>query len=104
MELRNRNRPGGGVLIYVKDGIKYTKITDLTSTLVESTWINIKQLAVGVMCRPPSSNVEYFTNMLDQLDHIYSKYDNVILLGDLNYDFVSGVRIVTNPLCQIETL
>ena len=104
VELRNRNRHGGGVLIYVKDGIKYTKITDLTSTLVESTWINIKQLAVGVMYRPPSSNVEYFTNMLDQLDHIYSKYDNVILLGDLNYDCVSGVRIVTNPLCQIETL
>ena len=87
----------------MKDGIKYTKITDLTNTLVESTWINIKQLAVGVMYRPPSSDVEYFTNMLDQLDHIYSKYDNVILLGDLNYDCVSGVRIVTNPLCQIET-
>ena len=98
VELRNRNRHGGGVLIYVKDGIKYTKITDLTSTLVESTWINIKQLAVGVMYRPPSSDVEYFTNMLDQLDHIYSKYDNVILLGYLNYDCVSGVRIVTNPL------
>ena len=104
VELRNRNRRGGGVLIYVKDGIKYTKITDLTSTLVESTWINIKQLAVGVMYRPPSSHVEYFTNTLDQLDHIYSKYDNVILLGDLNYDCVSGVRIVTNPLCKIETL
>ena len=52
VELRNRNRHGGCVLIYVKDGIKYTKITDLTSTLVESTWINIKQLAVGVMYRP----------------------------------------------------
>ena len=102
-ELRNRNRHGVDVLIYVKDGIKYTKITDLTSTLVESTWINIKQLAVGVMYRPPSSDVEYFTNILDQLDHIYSKYDYVILLGDLNYDCVSGVRIVTNPLCQIET-
>ena len=37
VELRNRNRHGGGVLIYVKDGIRYTKITDLTSTLVEST-------------------------------------------------------------------
>ena len=59
---------------------------------------NIKQndasLVVGVMYRPPSSKVEYFNNMLDQLDHVYSNYDNVILLGDLNYNSVRGVDIV----------
>ena len=59
----------------VKDGIKYTKITSMTSASVESTWINIKHidesLALGVMYRPPSANAEYFSNMLDQLDHLH---------------------------------
>ena len=37
--LRNRNRHGGGVLIYVKNGIKYTNITNL-DTHVENVFIN----------------------------------------------------------------
>ena len=94
IEMCNRNRHGGGVLMYVKDGIKYTNITNTTSSSVESTWINIKHtgesLAVGVMYRPPSANAEYFSNMLDQLDHVHSEYDNVILLGDLNHNYVFG--------------
>ena len=72
----------------------------MTSSSVESTWINIKHtdesLAVGVMYRPPSANAEYFSNMLDQLDHVHSEYDNVILLGDLN-----NIRILVNVCVQI---
>ena len=108
IEMCNRNRHGGGVLMYVKDGIKYTNITNMTSSSVESTWINIKHtgesLAVGVMYRPPSANAEYFSNMLDQLDHVHSEYDNVILLGDLNHNYVFGERLRANPLYQLETL
>ena len=108
IEMCNRNRHGGGVLMYVKDGIKYTNITNMTSSSVESTWINIKHtgesLAVGVMYRPPLANAEYFSNMLDQLDHVHSEYDNVILLGDLNHNYVFGERLRANPLYQLETL
>ena len=56
------------------------------------------------MYRPPSANAEYFSNMLDQLDHVHSVYDNVILLGDLNHNYVFGERLCANPLCQLETL
>ena len=105
--LRNRNRHGGGVLIYVKNGIKYTNITNL-DTHVENVFINIEHnndsLAVGVMYRPPSANIEYFTNMLDLLDQIYSNNNNVILLGDLNHDYDSSGHLVLNPLNQFETL
>ena len=104
IEMCNRNRHGGGVLLYVKDGIKYTKITSMTSSSVESTWINIKHadesLAVGVMYRSTSANAEYFSNMLDQLDRVHSVYDNVILLGDLNHNYVFGELLCTNPLYQ----
>ena len=65
---------------------------------------NNDSLAVGVMYRPPSANVEYFTNMLDLLDQIYSNNNNVILLGDLNHDYDSSGHLVLNPLNQFETL
>ena len=38
---KNRNRHGGGVLLYVKDGIVYSEITELASEQVESVWIKL---------------------------------------------------------------
>ena len=38
---KNRNRHGGGVLLYVKDGIDYSEITELSSEQVESVWIKL---------------------------------------------------------------
>ena len=109
VELRNRNRHGGGVLIYVKEGIKYTKITSCIDTLDKSVWVKIhvtdELLAMGVMHRPPSANVAYMTTiLLDQLDEIYSNFDNVILLGDQNYNYVFGDCSAPNPLYQLDTL
>ena len=63
---------------------------------------NNESLAVGVMYRPPSTNVEYFTNMLYLLDQMYSNNNNVILLGDLNHD--SSGNLALHPLYQFETL
>ena len=60
---KNRNRHGGGVLIYIKEGMQYTEITDLAGLEVEGVWANIQcdkqHLALGVMYRPPSSNNAY---------------------------------------------
>ena len=38
---KDRNRHGGGVLLYVKDGIDYSEITELASEQVESVWIKL---------------------------------------------------------------
>ena len=32
---KNRNRHGGGVILYIKEGIQYTEITDLADSEVE---------------------------------------------------------------------
>ena len=51
--MKNRNRHGGGVLLYVKDGIDYSEITELASEQVESVWIKLmykkETLMVGVV-------------------------------------------------------
>ena len=105
---KNRNRHGGGVLIYIKEGIQYTEITDLAGSEVEGVWANIQcdkqHLALGVMYRSPSSNNAYLKSMLDQIDNVFSYNENIILMGDLNYDYKLDESLSSNPLHQIEIL
>ena len=106
---RDRHRDGGGVLLYIKEGIFYDQegLTVLTCPNNESVWVNIKcaknGLALGIMYRPPSSVNEYFNNMLDQIDNVFSYYEDVVLMGDLNYDY-KPVLMHSNKLHQIEVL
>ena len=100
---KNRNRHGGGVILYIKEGIQYNAGSE-----VESVWANIQcdkqQLALGIMYRPPSSNHAYLKSMLDQIDNVYSYNENVMLMGDLNYDYKLDESLSSNPLQQIEIL
>ena len=63
-----------------------------------------QQLALGIMYRPPSSNHAYLKSMLDQIDNVYSYNENVMLMGDLNYDYKFDESLSSNPLHQIEIL
>ena len=63
-----------------------------------------QQLALGIMYRPPSSNHAYLKSMLDQIDNVYSYNENVMLMGDLNYDYKLDESLSSNPLHQIEIL
>ena len=80
---KNRNRHGGGVMLYIKEGIQYNEITNLAGSEVESVWANIQcdkqQLALGIMYRPPSSNHAYLKSMLDQIYNVYSYNENVMI-------------------------
>ena len=42
--------------------------------------------------------------MLDQIDNVYSYNENVMLMGDLNYDYKLDEPLSSNPLHQIEIL
>ena len=37
---------------------------------------------LGVVYRPPSSNHDYFNYVLNQIDHVHSLNENIILMGD----------------------
>ena len=44
IERRDRNRHGGGIAVYVNEGIKYTRRLDVEKNNMESLWIEIKQV------------------------------------------------------------
>ena len=98
----NRNKFGGGQIIYCHNDFEsslYTELTALNKT-IESIFINVKinktDLFIGGIYRPPSSNLNIFTDEFET--KILSKLPvkNSIILGDFNVDMLADVA--TNNL------
>ena len=105
---KHRNRHGGGVMLYVKEGVKFEVIDLNVCQNVESLWVKVKcnseNVVIGVMYRPPSADVNYYNSMLDQLDSIHANYDKVILMGDLNYNYRFDCELRSNTIFHIESM
>ena len=95
---RNRQTgPGGGVAIYISADLNWKRRDDLEHDEVECIWIEIfqeksKSFILGCMYRPPASSEylsKYFTEVLDKMLMTLTELSKeVILLGDLNSDFL----------------
>lgn len=86
---KDRNRQGGGVALYIRSAINYTRRTDLEDEELEFLCTEIrkpktKPILIGTWYRPPSSSIELF----DKLEKILNKIDDTnletSLIGDLN--------------------
>ena len=115
IERKDRNRQGGGVLLYIKESIKYARRSDISgaSPAVENVWIevkcskntvNIDSVLLGCFYRPPSSDTEYFDGILDIMEKASLDDKHIVILGDLNYDYEFNESLSTNPLHYIENL
>ena len=75
---------------------------------VEALWgeLNVDSgtLLISVIYLPPSRGSSYFNDILDMIEKASNKELDMILLGDLNYDYVVNESLHTNPVYYIETL
>ena len=112
----DRNKHGGGLLVYVKVGIPskhlqvYSFPDDIEVIVVE---INLKKQKWLLLClyRPPSQSQEYFFGEIEKsLDFFSSKFENFMLIGDLNcetddntlidlMDSYNLINLVKDPTC-----
>ena len=85
----DRNKNGGGVLIYIKENIgskilkKHMIESDIEVLLIEVNFRKSKWLLVGTY-HPPSQNDQYYFDMLSKTIDIYPNYDKVLIMGDFN--------------------
>ena len=85
----DRNRNGGGVMIFVREDIpsklltKHNFPSDVEGLFVELNFRKSKWLLCGTY-HPPAQNDQYFFNCIDKALDTYSNYDNVLLAGDFN--------------------
>ena len=85
------DRPGGGVIAYVRDTLSCKRRTDLEVRGVEVLWLKVniktKTILVGGFYRPPNSNVDYFNLIKESIDRACNtSIIDIIITGDFNYD------------------
>ena len=93
-ERKDRNAIRGGVALYIREPIQYTRRTDLPESDLEFICVEIKPpksrpYIVIVWYRPPSDPVDSFNKLETNLSYLDREGKQIILLGDTNCDFTS---------------
>ena len=89
---RDRNEFGGGIMLYVRKGVVCNRVPILETRSLEllcsELVVNKKKWIVYSIYRPPeSSNIDaFFTDLSITLNSALDKYENIILMGDINID------------------
>ena len=88
------NRPGGGVVIYVRDTFSCIRRTNLEIRGLEAVWVEIliesKKVLVGGFYRPPNTDAHYFNHIIESIDRAHNTdISDIIILGDFNYNMLS---------------
>ena len=87
----DRNRHGGGLLIYIKEGVPAKEVSlrnstakDVEAKAIEINLHNIKWLLIGIY-RPPSQSKDFFLEeMRKNFEKFCTKYENFLMIGDFN--------------------
>ena len=101
----DRNRHGGGILLYVKDAYVTSELPG-TPTDLEIITICVQsgncKACLSLFYRPPSSSSVIFDNFCTYLESLnIAQYSHFILLGDFNVNFVNSSHPLYSKLCNI---
>ena len=74
---------GGGLIVYVRDGINFSERDNISNGGIEDIWIEVKRdkcknLLVGSFYRPPDQNLDYFNTSLSE--SLESLHGNICLV------------------------
>ena len=95
----NKNKKGGGIALYVGSKFKgHSEMIQNCSNIskdLEQLWVildkpNVKKIAVCIVYKPPSGDIENaLTELTQSIEHISSTYNNteVVIMGDLNVNY-----------------
>ena len=89
---RDRNEVGGGLMQFVRKGVVCNRVSTFESPIIEIICFELmmckKKWANFGICRPPdASNLEpFFIKLSSCLNTALDKYDNVMIMGDINID------------------
>lgn len=85
---------GGGVLVYIKQGIPAKRLKSFEPLGIESIYLEItlgkqKWCIIATYRSEDVKVVDYLDILSKSLDSVYSTYNNVILMGDININFLN---------------
>lgn len=96
---------GGGVGVYVSKKLNVQIIDDIDitpSAHLEHIWLKVKlktkTLVLGNIYRPPSGNLNFFINQLDEiLSQLVHTVEDIVCVGDMNVNLLN----LNNPLTHM---
>ena len=84
---------GGGVLVYVKDGVCCKRRADLEQANLECIWLEIrpsksKPFLISNIYRPPNSTVQWNEIFEENIENVLREEKEIYLMGDINRDLL----------------
>ena len=93
---KDRNSFGGGVMIYMSNMLRANRRFELEPQDTECIWIEIENLTFNyLLCciyRPPNADSRFWHNISWSIEKAQEISDNIIIVGDLNVDFLNIPR------------
>lgn len=85
----NMSNGGGGIIVYVRNGLNVKRRIDLETNDISCIWLEIlpqkgKSFLIGNMYRPPNSKIEFNDRFENFIDTVSQEGKEFILLGDFN--------------------
>ena len=90
----NNSNGGGGLIVYVRNGLNAKRREDLETNNIPCLWleitpINCKPFLVGNIYRPPDSKVEFNDRFEEFIDKVIGENKEYILMGDFNKNLLN---------------
>ena len=91
---RERREQGGGIIVYVRNGVKVERRLDLERNEMECIWLevfpkNSKSFLVGNLYRHPNEGVQWNEHFEDFMETVLGNQKEIYLLGDFNRDLMN---------------
>nr|XP_022287616.1 uncharacterized protein LOC111100237 isoform X1 [Crassostrea virginica]XP_022287617.1 uncharacterized protein LOC111100237 isoform X1 [Crassostrea virginica]XP_022287618.1 uncharacterized protein LOC111100237 isoform X1 [Crassostrea virginica] len=93
IQRKDRNSFGGGVIIYLSSAVSAFRRKDLEPSSIECIWLELDnptcKYFLCCLYRPPHTNSTFWNNLSWSSDGVSEKSDKIIIVGDLNVDFLN---------------
>ena len=101
---RDRNKHGGGKIVFVKDELIVNGLTEFETNISETICLKLiisnKKSFIMFVYRPPDEGNKkvFFEELTNTLNKATNKYDNIFVSGDFNIDMSNDVKDRNNYL------
>ena len=91
---KDKKHGSGGLIVYVRSDVSFSRRKDLENELFESIWIEVypkssKSFLVGHFYRNPVSNISWNDTFDEQIETAIAEDKEIFLLGDFNRDLLN---------------
>ena len=87
---KDRTNHGGGVMLYISDGLLHKRRPELETYCDESIWVEVRarneSFLLGLFYSPRTADANFFEGLNRNIEKAQEISPNIIILGDLNED------------------